>query len=150
MKTLLLIAILFLGTLLSKAQNSKKMENNEQDYLAITEVLEKYYFKGIYEGDVNKLKQVLYDGTLLFGDVKGEPYAKTLDQYLDGVQQRQSPKDSGKLFKGTIVSIEIVNSIAIARVQVEMYDFNYTDLLSFHKLDNRWFIVNKMFTDIGD
>lgn len=150
MKTLLLTAILILATLLSKAQNLKKMKNNQQDLLAITEVLEKYYFKGIYEGDVNKLKQVLYPGTLLFGDVKGEPYAKTLDQYLYGVQQRQSPKDSGKLFKGTIISIDIVNSIAMARVQVKMYDFNYTDLLSFHKLDNRWFIVNKMFTDIAN
>ncbi|TCC94521.1 nuclear transport factor 2 family protein [Pedobacter frigiditerrae] len=150
MKTLLLTAILFWAMLLSKAQNSKKMENNQQDLIAITEVLEKYYFKGIYEGDVNKLKQALYPGTLLFGDVKGEPYAKTLDQYLYGVQQRQSPKDSGKLFKGRIISINIVNSIAIARVQVKMYDFNYTDLLSFHKLDNRWFIVNKMFTDIAN
>lgn len=150
MKTLYYSYSILDNAVIKSTQNLKKMENNEQDYIAITEVLEKYYFKGIYEGDVNKLKQVLYPGTLLFGDVKWEPYAKTLDQYLYGVQQRQSPKDSGKLFKGTIVSIDIVNSIAVARVQVKMYDFDYTDLLSFHKLDNRWFIVNKMFTDVAD
>ncbi|TKC04765.1 nuclear transport factor 2 family protein [Pedobacter polaris] len=126
------------------------MENNQQELLAITEMLEKYYFKGIYEGDVDKLKQVLNPGALLFGDVKGQAYAKTLDQYLDAVQHRQSPKDSGKLFKGTITSIHVINSIAIARVRVKMYEFNYEDFLSFHKLDNRWVIVNKMMTDIAD
>jgi hypothetical protein len=81
--------------------------------------------------------------------VKGQPYAKTLEQYLYGVANRQSPKDSGKPFKGTIISIESVNSIAVARVHVKMYDFNYDEFLSFHKIDNRWLIVNKMISDVA-
>jgi hypothetical protein len=68
------------------------METNQQDSLAITKALEEYYFKGIYEGDINILGNILNPGTLLFGDVKGQPYAKTLDQYLEGVKNRQSPK----------------------------------------------------------
>src|SRR5436305_9039174 len=116
MKPLFLTA--FLLCILSdlKAQNIKKMENNEQDSTAITKVLENYYFKGIYEGNLNLLNQVYYSGTLLFGDVKGQPYAKTLDQYLEGVKSRQSPKDSGKPFKGEIISIKLINTIAIAEV----------------------------------
>jgi len=66
-------------------QNLKDMENHLQDSLAITKALETYYFNGIYEGDLNALRNILNPGTLLFGDVKGEPYAKTLDQYLAGV-----------------------------------------------------------------
>ncbi len=98
---------------------------------------------------MNLLNQIYYIGTLLFGDVKGQPYFKTLDQYLDGVKNRQSPKDSGKPFKGEILSIKVVNSIAIAEVKVKMYDFNYHDYLSFHKLDGRWLIVNKMMSDVN-
>jgi hypothetical protein len=56
--------------LVLKAQHSKKMETN-QDSLAISQALEDYYFKGIYEGDVNTLARILNPGTLLFGDVKG-------------------------------------------------------------------------------
>jgi Putative lumazine-binding len=149
MKTLLLTACLSCTLLLLKAQNSKKMEAT-QDSLAITQALEDYYFKGIYEGDVNTLGKIFNSGTLLFGDVKGLRYAKTLDQYLDGVKNRQSPKDSGKPFKGTIVSIDVVNSIAVAKVHVKMYEFNYDELLSFHKINSRWLIVNKMITDVGD
>lgn len=126
------------------------METKQEDVAAISKALKDYYFKGIYEGDLNALRQVYYPGTLLFGDIKGQPYFKTLDQYLDAVKTRQSPKDSSRPFKGEIISINLVNSIAIAEVKVKMYDFLYHDLLSFHKLDGRWVIVNKMMSDIND
>ena len=125
------------------------MENSKPDLLRITRVLDNY-FKGIYEGDIALLSSTFNKGTLLFGDVKGQPYAKTLNEYLDGVKNRQSPKDSGQPFKGDIISIEIINSIAIAKVKVKMYAFNYSELLSFHKIADRWLIVNKMITDVAE
>lgn len=133
-----------------KAQNSKKLENNLHDKAAITQTLENNYFKGIYEGNTELLKQVLNTGTLLFGDVKGQPYAKTLELYLNGVANRQSPKDSGKPFKGDIISIKVVNSIAIAEIKVKMYEFNYHEFLSFHLIDGKWVIVNKMISDVNE
>jgi hypothetical protein len=149
MKMLLLTAFLSCTLLVLKAQNLKKMKTT-QDSLTITQALEDYYFKGIYEGDIHTLGNIFNPGTLLFGDVKGQPYAKTLDQYLDGVAHRQSPKDSGKSFKGTIISVDVVNSIAVAKVHVKMYEFNYDEFLSFHKINNRWMIVNKMITDVAE
>ncbi|WPU92974.1 nuclear transport factor 2 family protein [Mucilaginibacter sabulilitoris] len=125
------------------------MENSEADSLAISQTLDNY-FKSIYEGDVDLLSSTFNAGTLLFGDVKGQPYAKTLDVYLDGVKNRQSPKDSGKPFKGEIITINVINSIAIAKVRVKMYDFNYHEFLSFHKINNRWVIVNKMISDVTE
>jgi Putative lumazine-binding len=126
------------------------MENNRQDSLAITQALENYYFKGIYEGNIDTLGSIFNPGTLLFGDVKGQPYVKTLDQYLDGVKNRQSPEASGRPFKGTIISIDVVNSIAVAKVHVKMYEFNYDEFLSFHKIGNRWLIVNKIISDVTE
>jgi hypothetical protein len=149
MKTIFLTAFLSCSLLVLNEQNLKKMETT-QDSLAITRALEEYYFKGLFEGDITTLGNVLNPATLLFGDVKGQPYAKTLEQYLDGVAHRQSPKDAGKPFKGTIISIDVVNSIAIAKVHVKMYDFNYDEFLSFHKINSRWMIVNKMITDVSE
>jgi len=130
-------------------KTNKTMQNVKEDSLAISHVLESY-FKGIYTGDTALLKTCYHPGTLLFGDVKGQPYAKTLEEYLDGVGHRQSPKDSGKPFNGEVNGIDIVNSIAVARVRVKMYDFNYQEFLSFHKIDNHWLIVNKMISDISE
>jgi hypothetical protein len=141
-------AILLIGN--RQSTNQFKMETIQKDSLAISNVLENYYFKGIYDGDIDALGQIFNKGTLLFGDVKGEPYAKTLDQYLDGVKNRQSPKDSGKPFKGEILNIKVVNSIAIAEVRVMMYDFIYHEFLSFHKLNGKWLIVNKMISDVKE
>jgi len=149
MKTLLLTAFLSCTLLVLKTQNLKKM-GMDQDSLAISQALEDYYFKGIYEGDTNTLGNILNQGTLLFGDVKGQPYAKTLEQYFDGVAHRQSPKDSGKPFEGTIISVDVVNSIAVAKVHVKMYEFSYDEFLSFHKINSRWMIVNKMITDVAE
>ena len=124
------------------------MKNYIADSTAIADALNNIYFKGIYEGDVDLLKTIYFDGTLLFGDVNGQPYYKTLEQYLDGVKNRQSVKDSGKPFSGEIMGIDLFNSIAVARVRVRMYDFNYFELLSFHKFGDKWLIVTKMLTDV--
>jgi hypothetical protein len=149
-KTFLLTAFLSCTLLVLKAQNQNKMESNQQDKLAITQAVEDFYLKGIYEGDIDLLRKVYHPGTLVFGDIKGVPYAKTLEQYLDGVKNRVSVKDSGKPFRGIINSIDVVNSIAVAKLHVKMYDFNYDEFLSFHKIDGKWLIVNKMLTDVAE
>jgi hypothetical protein len=132
----------------TKAASATEMKTNEDASAAIEQALKGYYFQGIYDGNVELLKQVYHPGTLLFGDVKGQPYAKTLDQYLEGVAQRTSPKDSGKPYETEIIRIDVINSIAMAEVHVKMYAFNYYDFLSFHKLDGKWLIVNKMLTHV--
>jgi len=147
MKTFLTIAFLSWIVAGAKAQNNSVMENQENEISAISTVLENYYFKGLYQGNIDLLGVIFNPGTLLFGDIKGTPYAKTLDQYLEGVKNRQSPKDSGKPFKGEILSVHVVNSIAVAEVSIQMYGIIYRDLLSFHKINGKWLIVNKMLTE---
>jgi hypothetical protein len=145
-KIILVIVFMLFNLQGLKAQNLEKMEN-KKDILMIRTALENIYFKGLYEGNIDLLATIFHHDTLLFGDIKGVPYAKTLDQYLDGVKNRQNPKDSGRPFKGEILSLHIINSIAVAEVNVTMYDFNYHDILSFHKINDKWLIVNKMLTD---
>lgn len=147
LKLIVLIVCMLSNSQGMKAQNNNIMKNQNSDADAIIKVLEDNYFRGIYEGDVDRLGNAFYKESLLFGDIKGVPYAKTLEQYLEGVKNRQSPKDSGKSFEAKIVSLQIVNSIAVAEAEVTMYDFIYHDILSFHKINGQWLIVNKMLTD---
>jgi len=149
-KIILLIVFILLNIQEIKAQKSNTMKNHNSDTEAIKNTIENNYFKGIYEGNELLLGSIFNPGTLVYGDVKGQPYFKTVDLYLDGVKNRQSPKDSGKPFKGEILTIKVVNSIAIAEIKVKMYDFNYVDFLSFHKINGQWLIVNKMLTDVSE
>jgi hypothetical protein len=149
-KVILLIFFMLYNIQGMKAQNNNTMKNHNLDTEAITDAIENYYFKGIYEGDAILLESIFYPGTLVYGDVNGQPYFKTADLYLNGVKNRQSPKDSGKPFKGEILNIKVVNSIAMAEINVKMYEFNYRDFLSFHKINGKWYIVNKMLTNVSE
>jgi hypothetical protein len=149
-KVILVIALMLYNVQGIKAQNNNTMKNHNSDTEAITDAIENYYFKGIYEGDAILLESIFYPGTLVYGDVNGQPYFKTADLYLNGVKNRQSPKDSGKPYKGEILNIKVVNSIAMAEINLKMYEFNYRDFLSFHKINGKWYIVNKMLTNISE
>jgi hypothetical protein len=146
-KVIVLTVFIFYNFQSIKAQNNTIMKNQISDNQAIEKVLIDQYFKGIFEGNVDLLGSAFHPEALLFGDIKGVPYAKTVEQYLEGVKNRQSPKDSGKPFEGKIVSLHVVNSIAVAEAKVVMYDFIYHNILSLHKINGQWFIVNKMLTD---
>jgi hypothetical protein len=117
------------------------------DQLAIIELLEKY-FSAVFDGDVGILNALYHPCTQLFGEVKGQPYAKTLVLYLSGVRHRECPRNSGKPFKGEVLSVILINTIGVARVRIEMFDHEYQELLSFYKLDNRWTIVHHLISSI--
>ncbi len=106
------------------------------------------YFNGVFKGDTDLLRSAFHPQALVAGDINGQPYFKTLDQYLDGVKNRKSPFELGESFRMEIISIEIINLIAVAKVRLPMFEFNYHDLLSLTKVDGKWVIVNKLLTNV--
>lgn len=113
----------------------------------IAETLENY-FEGIFYGDVQKLRSTFADHTWLYGDIKGVAYFKSLKEYLEGVQNRQSPHELGEEFRMKIIGIEKLGKIAIAKVHVPMLGYNYYDYLSLSQIDAEWKIVSKIFTHV--
>ncbi|GAA4154812.1 hypothetical protein GCM10022217_12300 [Chryseobacterium ginsenosidimutans] len=148
MKTLLIIAWLFCFPLNSHAQKTSVMKTDQTQETEIRNVIENYYFKGIFEGNTELLKKAFYKDALLFGDIKGVPYFKTAAQYLEGVGSRVSPEKSGKDFNAKIISIDVINSIATAKLNVKMYDFNYYNFITLNRINDEWLIVNKTLTDV--
>lgn len=123
------------------------MNTYNDNATAISAVLSNY-FNGVFNGDVAILRRVFHPETLVSGDINGQPYFKTLDQYLDGVKNRKSPQALNETCRMEILSIEIINSIAVAKVHLPMFEFNYYDFLSLSKIDGQWFIVNKLLTNV--
>jgi len=123
------------------------MNNYTEHAAAITAVLQNY-FNGVFKGDTDLLRDAFHSQALVAGDVNGQPYFKTLDQYLDGVANRKSPFELGESFRTEILSIEIINLIAVAKVRLPMFEFNYYDLLSLTRIDGKWVIINKLLTNV--
>ncbi|WP_034045744.1 nuclear transport factor 2 family protein [Wocania ichthyoenteri] len=116
-------------------ENIKEIENLITDY-----------FMGIFNGDIVKLEACFNENVNIYGDIKGVEYLKSIKEYLDGVQNRQSPKDLGESFQMKIIGIDIMGKIAVAKLHVPMLGYNYYDYLSLAKINNDWKIVNKLFT----
>lgn len=124
------------------------MSNYKDDTTAVTAVLSNY-LEGVFSGNTDLLGSVFHRQALVAGDINGQPYFKTLDQYLDGVKNRKSPRELNETFRMEIIAIEIINSIAIAKVHLPMFEFNYYDLLSLNKINGDWLIVNKLLTHVN-
>jgi uncharacterized membrane protein YiaA len=107
------------------------------------------YFNGIYNGDTALLEKTFHPKALIVGDIKGLPYFKTVDQYLEGVKNRKSPNELGEKFKMEIISLEIINHTAVAKVKVPIFEYNYYDQLSLAIVDGKWVIVNKLLTHVN-
>lgn len=116
---------------------------------AVTTLIEQY-FKGIQTGDTTLLGQTFHPDALLFGDIDGTPYAKTRNEYLSGVANRVSPDKSGQPFETEILSVEVINSIAVVKLHVKMYAFNYYNFLTLYEMEGKWLIVNKTLTNVID
>src|SRR5687767_13153043 len=87
------------------------------------------YFSGMHSGDVALLRSVFHPSAVLWGEVRGEPYHRVLEEYLSIVQNRQSPQALGEAFAMQTLSIEVHGAVALAKVRCPMLGFDYLDLL---------------------
>ncbi|MFD2940084.1 nuclear transport factor 2 family protein [Flavobacterium notoginsengisoli] len=124
------------------------MENSAANEALISDLLTNY-FNGIYNGDVPLLQSVFHSQALIGFDINGETHFKTLNQYLEGVKNRKSPRELGEEFKMKILSVEIINNTAVAKVQVPIFEFDYYDFLSLIITDNKWVIINKLASKVN-
>jgi hypothetical protein len=116
---------------------------------AAVDQLIRNYCEGIYRGDVALLRETFHPRAMLFGEVKGAPYLKTVGEYLEVVAGRPSPESLGETFAMQTESVEIVGDIATAKIKCPIFEYTYADRLSFVRHDGRWWIAAKLFTHIG-
>lgn len=127
---------------------NQDMSTDMNDHHSILQLLQAY-FDGLFTGDVNGLRGVFHPRAALFGEIKGAPYHKTLDDYLDAVGKRQSPRALGESFRMRVLAIDVQGPVANARVSCPMLGFDYVDFLNLVRLDGQWRIANKTFTHVA-
>jgi len=123
--------------------NTEQQTGNKDDS-QIIEALLQDYFDGLYEGDVAKLRNVFHDDAWL----KGNNYRKSRDEWLAAVATRPIPKDEGMDYGFKVISLDIVDDQAMAKVDVPLLAAHFIDFLGFLKEDGTWKIVSKMYTTV--
>mgnify|MGYP003678674976 CR=1 FL=1 len=108
------------------------------------------YFEGIFYGNTLSLETCFSENAFVHGDVNTSEYSKNAKEYIETVKIRKSPNDLGETLKMSIIRIDVLGKIAMAKLHVPMLGFNYYDYLSIFKINGEWKIVNKIFTHVDN
>jgi 4-oxalocrotonate tautomerase len=122
------------------AQNTPSYQTDYENIMLILQ----QYFDGLYEADIEKLKSIFHEDVVL----KAPGFRRNRDEWLEAVATRPVPKDDNFEYAFNILSIEIINDQAMAKVNAPLPAGHYVDYLGLLKEDGKWSIVNKMFTAI--
>ncbi len=117
----------------------------DREFIAISAVMQDY-FDGLHHSDTTRLARVFHpqaqyacatDGTLLY---------RTMGEYFPIVDARPSPASRNEARTDRILSIDFqgpVTARVLATCAIAEKDF--TDCLTFLKLDGRWQVISKVF-----
>lgn len=119
--------------------------NTTSDLIAIEDILQGY-FDGLYHGDVTKLISIFHPDAWL----KAPGVRHSLSQWLASVASRSTPAELNKPYEFKVLSIDVVQDQAMAKIHCPLFDFNYVDFLGLLKENSKWKIVNKMYTDVKE
>ncbi len=117
---------------------------NTSDLQAISATVQDY-FEGMYYRDTGRLRKAFHPTACLFGHLQGAFVRVPLDQWLDMVESRPVPADSGEAFDMRIVSTDVTSQVATVKVADLYRGLRFTDYLSLARVDGHWVIVNKTF-----
>ena len=109
------------------------------------------YFDVIHEQDMDLFDEVFHKNCCLYSGQGNELVIRPYEVYREQVANRQSPRELGNKRRDHIVFVDqLSDSLAIARVQLEMFGGVMQDYLNLVKLDGKWWVMAKLYERIGD
>jgi hypothetical protein len=112
-----------------------------QEHDAIVSTIQKY-FDGGKSGRGLDMKPAFHEQATIFGYVGPDLFAGPIQGLYDWNDQN----GPAKTMQARIASIEVVGTIASARVEIDDWTgHRFTDMFTLLKVDGQWKIMNKVF-----
>lgn len=116
----------------------------QQEFQVVLDIIQDY-FDGLHYADVKKLDQIFHSDAVL----KAPNKRRNKQQWLEAVASRPVPAELGCAYAYKLLSLEILQDQAMAKVECPLFGYFYIDFLGLLKEDGQWRIVNKMYTDVA-
>jgi hypothetical protein len=124
--------------------------NFEQADPAIKKLLTDY-FDVMHHQDMAVFDQVFHKNCTLYSTQTGELSLRPYDVYRDVVASRESPASLGNVRRDKVLMFDQVSpTLALVKVQLEMFGGVMQDYLNIVFLDGQWWIMAKMWERVGD
>jgi hypothetical protein len=125
------------------------METSSID-LGIIKLLDDY-FEVIHAQDMELFDRVFHKDCCLYSAQGGELVLRPYAVYREQVANRKSPKVLGNARRDEILLVDQISpTLALAKVQLEMFGGVMQDYLNLVQLDGQWWVMAKMYEKVGD
>ena len=109
------------------------------------------YFEVIHAQDMDLFDRVFHPSCCLYSAQGGEVVLRPYAVYRDVVAKRQSPKEQRNTRRDKVLMVDqISDTLALAKVQLEMFGGVMQDYLNLVYLDGKWVVMAKMYERVGD
>jgi hypothetical protein len=109
------------------------------------------YFDLMHYQDMEVFDRVFHPNSILFGVVDGELNIRPVDVYRKAVIERESPAELNNQRRDLLLAFDQISpTLALLKVQLEMFGGVMQDYLNLSYLDNQWWVVSKMWERVGD
>ena len=108
------------------------------------------YFDVLQNQDMALFDQVFHKDCVLYSTQNGQTVVRPYHTYRDMVQGRASPESVKAPRHDTVLMIDVLSvEMALAKVQLRLFDSIMQDYLNLMKIDGKWMVVAKHFTRYG-
>ncbi len=110
----------------------------------------KDYFDVLQNQNMDLFDQVFHTDCVLYSTQNGQTVVRPYQVYRDMVQGRASPESVNAPRNDMILMVDVLSDeMALAKVQLRLFDNIMQDYLNLMKIDGKWIIVAKHFTRHG-
>jgi hypothetical protein len=138
------LLLLLLSCTLGFSYQASDVELVSTDREAIEKVLNSY-FEGWLTGDAEMEGNVMHSSCQLKFIRDGKVSIRDKENYLGGFKLRPMLPNA----EGRIILIDITRNAAAAKIELETEQRLFTDYFNLLKVDNHWYITNKVSTSIA-
>ena len=109
------------------------------------------YFEAMHSQDMEKFDSVFHPSVTLYSAQGNELVLRPHALYREQVLNRQSPKELGNPRNDQVLMIDVMSeSMALAKVQLQMFGGIMQDYLNLVKIDGHWWIIAKLYEKVGE
>ena len=109
------------------------------------------YFDLMHHQDMEIFDRVFHKEAVLFGVVDGELNIRPRAVYREAVIARQSPAYLGNPRRDRVLAFDQISpTLALVKMQLEMFGGVMQDYLNLSYLDGQWWVVAKMWEKVGE
>lgn len=124
--------------------------NFEQADPAIQKLLSDY-FDVMHHQDMTVFDTVFHKNCALYSTQTGELSLRPYDVYREVVANRESPASLGNARRDKVLMFDQISpTLALVKVQLEMFGGVMQDYLNIVFIDGQWWILAKMWERVGD